>query len=413
MSKPPFSLRLLMIATGVIEPIAPIILKRRLKRGKEHPTRWREKLGYPSAHRPNGPLIWMHGVGVGEVMALRGLILMMREMRSDLQFLVTSTALNSATAWDRNSIDGAVHQFLPIDLPNAMDRFLDHWKPDLAIWAEQDLWPAMVWRVAERGIGQAIVNARLNNDAFEKRAKAAEVYGAALSRIAIIDAQDDETATNLTKLGGRDVTVSGSLKPIAPPLSDWPVKRAAIERGLNGRSLWLCASSHPADEAIALDAQTQRTGSLLVIAPRRPKRTDDIVAAATERGLKVAIGADSASLRDADVIIDNSFGQMGLWYRMAEFALIGGTFCDIEGHNPWEAVNLNCPVLHGPRTANFAFDYRMLDGVGGALAINGSTDIVALDPATLSAQTRAATTLIAAERDRKLDLAARLVSLIN
>ena len=217
-----------MIATGVIEPIAPIILKRRLKRGKEHPTRWREKLGYPSAHRPNGPLIWMHGVGVGEVMALRGLILMMREMRPDLQFLVTSTALNSAKAWDRNSIDGAVHQFLPIDLPNAMDRFLDHWKPDLAIWAEQDLWPAMVWRVAERGIGQAIVNARLNNDAFEKRAKAAEVYGAALSRIAIIDAQDDETATNLTKLGGRDVTVSGSLKPIAPPLSDWPVERASI-----------------------------------------------------------------------------------------------------------------------------------------------------------------------------------------
>ena len=402
-----------MIATGVIEPIAPIILKRRLKRGKEHPTRWREKLGYPSAHRPNGPLIWMHGVGVGEVMALRGLILMMREMRPDLQFLVTSTALNSAKAWDRNSIDGAVHQFLPIDLPNAMDRFLDHWKPDLAIWAEQDLWPAMVWRVAERGIGQAIVNARLNNDAFEKRAKAAEVYGAALSRIAIIDAQEDETATNLTKLGGRDVTVSGSLKPIAPPLSDWPVKRAAIERDLNGRSLWLCASSHPADEAIALDAQTQRTGSLLVIAPRRPKRTDDIVAAATERGLKVAIGADSASLRDADVIIDNSFGQMGLWYRMAEFALIGGTFCDIEGHNPWESVNLNCPVLHGPRTANFAFDYRMLDGVGGALAIKGPKEIVALDPAILSAQTRAATTLIAAERDRKLDLAARLVSLIN
>lgn len=402
-----------MIATGLIEPIAPIILKLRLKRGKEHPSRWREKLGYPSAPRPNGPLVWMHGVGVGEVMALRGLILMMREMRPDLQFLVTSTALNSATAWDRNPIEGAVHQFLPIDLPKAMDRFLSHWKPDLAIWAEQDLWPAMVWRVAERGIGQAIVNARLNNDAFEKRAKAAEVYCAALSRIAIIDAQDDETATNLTKLGGRDVTVSGSLKPIAPPLSDWPVERAAIERGLNGRSLWLCASSHPADEAIALDAQTQRTGSLLVIAPRRPKRTDDIVVAATARGLKVAIGADSASLRDADVIIDNSFGQMGLWYRMAEFALIGGTFCDIEGHNPWEAVNLNCPVLHGPRTANFAFDYKMLDGVGGALAINGSTDIVALDPATLSAQTRAATTLIAAERDRKLDLAARLVSLIN
>ena len=402
-----------MIATGVIEPIAPIILRRRLKRGKEHPTRWREKLGYPSAPRPNGPLVWMHGVGVGEVMALRGLILMMREMRPDLQFLITSTALNSATAWDRNPIEGAVHQFLPIDLPNAMDRFLTHWKPDLAIWAEQDLWPAMVWRVAERGVGQAIVNARLNNEAFAKRAKAAKLYGAALARIAIIDAQDNETAANLTKLGGRDVTVSGSLKPIAPPLSDWPNESAAIERGLNGRSLWLCASSHPTDEAIALDAQTRRTGSLLVIAPRRPERTDDIVAAATERGLKVAIGADSASLRDADVIIDNSFGQMGLWYRLAEFALIGGTFCDIEGHNPWEAVNLNCPVLHGPRTANFAADYKMLNGVGGALPINGTKEIVALDPATLSAQTRAATALIAAERDRKLVLAARLVSLIN
>ena len=108
-----------MIATGVIEPIAPIILKRRLKRGKEHPTRWREKLGYPSAPRPNGPLIWMHGVGVGEVMALRGLILMMREMRPDLQFLVTSTALNSATAWDRNPIEGRqAIPFWPVAQPS-------------------------------------------------------------------------------------------------------------------------------------------------------------------------------------------------------------------------------------------------------------------------------------------------------
>lgn len=402
-----------MIATGLIEPIAPIILKRRLKRGKEHPTRWREKLGYPSAPRPNGPLVWMHGVGVGEVMALRGLILMMREMRPDLQFLVTSTALNSATAWDRNPIDGVSHQFLPIDLPKAIDRFLTHWQPDLVIWAEQDLWPAMVWRVAERGIEQAIVNARLNNDAYEKRSKAAEVYGAALSRITIIDAQDDETATNLTKLGGHDVTVSGSLKPIAPPLSDWPEERAAIEQALNGRRLWLCASSHPADEAIALDAQAQHSASLLVIAPRRPERMDEIVTAATSRGLKIVIGTEGNALGDADVVIANSFGQLGLWYRLAEFALIGGTFCDVEGHNPWEAVNLKCPVLHGPRIANFALDYALLDQSSGASAITKPEDILTLDRSTLAVQTQNAAALIDRERDQKLDLAARLVSLLK
>lgn len=402
-----------MIATGLIEPIAPIILKRRLKRGKEHPTRWREKLGYPSAPRPHGPLVWMHGVGVGEVMALRGLILMMREMRPDLQFLVTSTALNSATAWDRNPIDGVSHQFLPIDLPKAMDRFLTHWQPDLVIWAEQDLWPAMVWRVAERGVEQAIVNARLNNDAYEKRSKAAEVYGAALSRITIIDAQDDETATNLTKLGGHDVTVSGSLKPIAPPLSDWPEERAAIEQALNGRRLWLCASSHPADEAIALDAQAQHSASLLVIAPRRPERMDEIVTAATARGLKIVIGTEGNALGDADVVIANGFGQLGLWYRLAEFALIGGTFCDVEGHNPWEAVNLKCPVLHGPRIANFGLDYALLDQSSGASAITKPKDILTLDRSTLAVQTQNAAALIDRERDQKLDLAARLVSLLK
>ena len=402
-----------MIATGLIEPIAPIILKRRLKRGKEHPTRWREKLGYPSAPRPNGPLVWMHGVGVGEVMALRGLILMMREMRPDLQFLVTSTALNSATAWDRNPIDGVSHQFLPIDLPKAIDRFLTHWQPDLVIWAEQDLWPAMVWRVAERGVEQAIVNARLNNDAYEKRSKAAEVYGAALSRITIIDAQDDETATNLTKLGGRDVTVSGSLKPIAPPLSDWPEERAAIEQALNGRRLWLCASSHPADEAIALDAQAQHSACLLVIAPRCPERMDEIVTAATSRGLKIVIGTEGNALGDADVVIANSFGQLGLWYRLAEFALIGGTFCDVEGHNPWEAVNLKCPVFHGPRIANFALDYALLDQSSGASAITKPQDILTLDRSTLAVQTQNAAALIDRERDQKLDLAARLVSLLK
>lgn len=413
MNKLSTALRLLLWTSAALEPLATLHLRRRLRNGKEHPARWREKLGYTSVPRPPGTLVWMHGVGVGEVMALRGLITMMRAQNPELQFLVTSTALSSAKAWDANPVEAVTHQFLPLDLPAASCRFLDHWKPDLAIWAEQDLWPAFVWRVSKRQIPQAMVNARLNDVAFAKREKVKAIYSDALSCLALIDAQDDLTAANLARLGAKEVSVSGSLKPISPPLSDWSDARLALTDALAGRKLWVCAPSHAEDEAVALAAQKQLGDMLLVIAPRLPERSEKIREAAQAMGLKPVLWSEGAPIAQADVLVADSFGQMGLWYRMAEFALIGGTFSKTEGHNPWEAIALGCPVLHGPRTGNFAQDYNELNANGGAMRVSGAADIVNLDRNTLPERSKAATSLARTEHSRKATLANRLAALIG
>jgi 3-deoxy-D-manno-octulosonic-acid transferase len=407
------SLRLLIWASAALELLAPMILRRRLRRGKEHPTRWREKLGIASASRPSGPLIWLHAVGVGEVMALRGLITLLQQQRPDLHFLVTSTALTSATAWNANPINGVIHQFLPLDLPRSSRRFLDHWSPDLVIWAEQDLWPALVSRISARHIPQAMVNARLNDTAYAKRTKLAWVYADALSRLTLIDAQDDTTAKNLSRLGALNVTVSGSLKPVSPPLSDWPEDRAAVTEALGGRQLWLCAPSHPKDEAIALAAQAMMDNTLLVIAPRLPNRGAEIREAVLAHGLSTALWSNSDGIERSDVLIADSFGQMGLWYRMADFVLIGGTFCEIEGHNPWEAIALDCAVLHGPRTANFAADYKALDSANGARRISSAQEITRLHQNDLRAISSSAKVLANAELTKKAALAQQLLGLIG
>ena len=165
------------------------------------PDRWREKLGHPSAPRPDGPLVWMHAVGLGEVLALRALVARLHASRPDAQVLITSTTRASAGVLATNMPPRCRHQFLPLDTPGAARRFLDHWRPDLAVWAEQDLWPGLAWRTARRGIPLALVGARMNARAYRARARAAWLYRDLYARFVLVSAQDEGTAARLSRLG--------------------------------------------------------------------------------------------------------------------------------------------------------------------------------------------------------------------
>jgi len=203
------ALRGYLAASYLIPLLAPTLLRRRLKRGKEHPTRWHEKLG-----RAVGPLVWLHAVGLGEVLSLRGLITAMAAARPDLSFLVTSTTAISANVFAKNAPPRTIHQFLPLDAPQYRRRFLDHFRPDLCIWAEQDLWPGMVSDLGRRTIPQCIVAARMNARSFSSHQKAKGLYRDLYGAMTLITAQDPQTAEHLKALGAA-VEVTGSLKPAA------------------------------------------------------------------------------------------------------------------------------------------------------------------------------------------------------
>jgi 3-deoxy-D-manno-octulosonic-acid transferase len=391
------ALRLYGWAARGLGLLAPVLLRRRLARGKEDPARWREKLAETAVPRPCGPLVWLHAVGLGEVMALRGLILALSARRPDLSFLITSTARSSAEVVAANLPPRTIHQFLPLDAPRYVGRFLDHWRPDLSVWAEQDLWPNFVREIHARGIPLALVNARMNDRAGRSRARAGRFYSDLYARFQMIAAQDEGSARALEALGAPGpVLRHASLKVAAPALAADPAKLATLDAALGDRPRWCVGSSHPEDEAVALAAlKLLRAGgdpALLIVAPRRIERGAEIMAAAEAAGFRAALRSAGTGPENVDVYVADTFGEMGLWYRLCDRVLMGGTFGPVEGHNPWEPARLGAAVLHGPRTANFAADYATLDAAGAALPVLDAEAVAAAlgtDPGATGARGQA------------------------
>ena len=370
--------------TSALSPLALPILARRLTRGKEDPERWREKLGITDLLRPPGQLIWMHAVSVGELLALRGLVTELAGHAPTARFLLTSTSTASAVAIARNMPERSVHQFLPLDFPGPRRRFLDHWRPDLAIWAEQDLWPGLVAEVTRRGIPQAFINVRMNSSAFRRRRWTRPLWRVLYESFELIAVQDEASARHVEALGAPSpVRVVGSFKPLAPPLSHGEVEAVSLRKSLVGRPVWVAASTHPEDETVVFSAikaiQARRPEILAIIAPRHPARGKDMEAAACAAGFQTVRRTDRAfPASGTEVFIADTIGELGLWYRMADVALIGGTFSEsVQGHNPWEPVQLGCPVLYGPHVANFTDDYAALAAGDGARAVGDADELAA------------------------------------
>ncbi|MBP6545174.1 MAG: 3-deoxy-D-manno-octulosonic acid transferase, partial [Phenylobacterium sp.] len=157
----PLSLKLYASALGLLEPLARPLLERRVKAGKEDPGRLDERLGHSTTPRPEGPVVWLHGVSVGESMSLLPLVGALRASRPDLALLVTSGTRTSAELLARRLPEGVVHQYAPLDAPGVVARFLDHWEPDLGILVESELWPNLILGAHERGVRLALLSARM------------------------------------------------------------------------------------------------------------------------------------------------------------------------------------------------------------------------------------------------------------
>ncbi len=405
--------RAYLAASPLIGLLAPMILRKRLRKGREDPLRWREKLGEPGLARPEGRLIWLHAVGIGEVMALRGFIAALSRLDPQASFLITSSARSSAQVIAGNLPERTFHQYLPLDTPVFLARFLDHWRPSLSIWAEQDLWPGAVLACQKRGIPLALINARMDAASFRKRNKIKSLFADLYAGFDLVSAQDPETASHLRQLGALAVQQDGSLKSAAPALNVDPAALAQMQNALAGRRLWVAASTHAEDEAVALAAQSRLWAQdprwLLILVPRLPARAGQIATAlSTLRRSQGAMPGPQTAVYLAD-----SFGELGLWYRLAPIALIGGSFGPVEGHNPWEAAALGAAILHGPRVAHFRADYAQLAASKAARQVTAEVLCDALLDPELPGLSVRAMELSRAARDRLDPLARQVLDLAH
>ena len=365
--------------TFLFFPFSKPVIKWRIKRGKEHAIRWREKLGEPSVERPSGKLIWLHAVGLGEVLALRGLILELHKKDRNLNFLVTSSTVFSAEVFEKNCPPKTIHQFLPYDVKIYGYRFLRHWKPDLVIWSEQDVWPGLSCQASNFGIRQVLVNGKIRQESFSRRVKIKPLHRVVYKNFEFISTQDLSSKNFYQKLGASCIIrTDGSLKPHCPPLLFDRKKLKIIKRAISYKSVWVVGSSFLEDEKIAIYTQKllkeRNIRKLLVLVPRFPDRLDEILNSLNDLDVKVYSRGETPDVK-TDIFIVDSIGELGLWYKASEVALIGGTFSNMEGKNPWEALHLDCVITFGPRHLKFNDDFKLLKKANLAHQINGAQDL--------------------------------------
>lgn len=365
------------IATATLEPAVVGLLYWRQRKGREDKTRLGERQGHPSRQRPKGHLIWVHGASIGETLAL--LPVVERLTQRGLSVLVTSGTRTSASLISRRLPPGAVHQFVPLDVPRYVRRFLDHWQPDLALVAESEIWPNTVMTLDERNIPLVLVNGRMSDRSFQRWQKLPRIIGALLERFALCLAQTQDDAERLARLGAPRVVMTGNLKfDAAPPPAD-PRVVAHLSGLIAGRPVWLAASTHPGEEATIIAvhrALAKRHPHLLtIIAPRHPHRGPEVAAIAAQAGLRA--GRRSQGIhpdRATDVYVADTVGEMGLFYRLSPIVVMGGSLVAHGGQNPIEPAKLGSAILHGPHVHNFEDVYAAIDLARGALMVkDGAT----------------------------------------
>lgn len=367
-------------ATG---PLVSLYLAHRAARGKEDPARMAERRGRASRPRPPGPLVWVHAASVGEAVSMLALIDRLLARYPTLSVLVTTGTVTSAQLLATRLPPGrACHQYVPVDRPADVARFLDHWRPDLALWVESELWPNLVAATRARRVPLVLLNGRMSERSFKGWQRLPGLIAPLLASFDLCLAQDQVQADRLIRLGAAGAISVGDLKAAAAPLpaSETELERLAAQ--MAGRPRWLAASTHEGEEDAAAAAhralRASHRGLLTIIAPRHPGRADSIGASLGAGGLTVARRSRGEAITAAtDIYLADTLGELGLFYRLAGIAFIGGSIARKGGHNPLEAALLGCAVLHGPDMRNCAAMTQALAAAGAALVVADAAALAA------------------------------------
>src|ERR1700751_4151503 len=285
------TLRFYRRLSSAVVPLAPALIKRRLRLCKEDPARIGERGGLSHDRRPHGPLVWIHGASVGEVLAAAALIERLRAL--NVRILVTSGTVTSAAIVAKRFPADIIHQYVPYDSPRYVARFLDHWRPSLALFIESDLWPNLILSSAARRLPMVLINGRMSHRSFPRWRRVSGTISALLGRFDLCLAQSKANAERFAVLGGRNVITTGNLKLDVPAP---PADMAKLERLMSvtrGRPIIVAASTHPGEEEVLVDVHRTLAGffpSLLsVIVPRHAHRGEAIARAISASGLQVGL----------------------------------------------------------------------------------------------------------------------------
>ncbi|MFV0432184.1 MAG: 3-deoxy-D-manno-octulosonic acid transferase [Alphaproteobacteria bacterium] len=339
----------------ILQPVANLILSKRLKKGKEDKIRIDERRGRSDLSWRQDPVIWVHAASVGESLSSLTLIHTLAEKYPDYRFVVTTGTTSSAKIMGKKLPEAAVHQFFPVDHPTWIHRFLENWQPELVIFIESEFWPNCLHAIKKRHIPAFLVNGRISDKSFKNWQCAKRSIAYILSTFTECLGQSELDTQRLLQLGAKKVDYLGNLKFAHhhDAIEDLPLSP------LEGKNRWLFASTHDGEEEIAanmhLKLMQEVPNIYTCIMPRHAERSDDIEALLLQKGIKVARKSRKEQPIEGCVYLFDVMGQAFEFYNLGGIAVIGRSFAKGGGQNPIEPARAGNIILLGPDMSNFKY----------------------------------------------------------
>jgi len=359
------------LLTNICGPFIPLFLSSRKKNGKENDQSIAEKCTTSFSKersREIKKLLWIHGASIGEAQSSLILVKYLLGTYPELNIMVTTGTLTSAELIKKRLPKRAFHQFCPLDHPKYVEKFLNYWRPDLALWMESELWPNMLHEIKKRHIPAMLINAHMSPKSFKLWSHFPSLSKEILSTFDKILCQNNIDKYHFDCLGALNSIVTDNIKYSAAPLTHNEEDLKNIRNTTIERNICLYASTHDGEEEIACQIHQNLKQSisnlLTIIIPRHPDRRNDIAQACSYFPLKLSFRGKNKNLpnNDDDIYIADTLGELGLFYELSPIAYIGRSLSNDGGggHNPIEAAQLGCAILHGPNVQNLQDIYTQI-----------------------------------------------------
>ena len=356
---------LYQIILTLIVLISPIIIIIRIIKNKEDKNRFLEKFSVFSKKRGIGKLIWFHGASVGEILSIIPIIEKYEKKESINKILITSSTLSSSRVLKKFKFKKTIHQFYPIDHILFTKKFLNYWKPNLAIFIESEIWPCMFKQLKKNKIPLVLLNARLTKKTFNRWMLLKNFTMSTFNKITVAYPQNIETKIFLKKLKINKINLIGNLKFAENDYERLNSINNNLKSQFNKKKIWIASSTHANEEIFCakthIELKKKYKNLITIIIPRHVHRVKEIIPQINDLGLKaVSHSSNVKSLKNVDVYIVDTFGETKQFYKIASSVFLGGSIIKRGGQNPLEAARYGTKIFHGPNTDNFRDVYKLL-----------------------------------------------------
>ena len=374
---------LYQILISVLLIFSPLIISFRILKGKEDKKRFKEKFCFPSKKKVTGNLIWFHGSSVGELLSILPLVHELEKNQSIKQILITSSTLSSADIFKKFKFKKTIHQFFPIDSILYSYKFLNYWKPTIAIFVESEIWPSIFKVLTKKKIPLLLLNARITKKTFKKWNRIKSFSNSVFKDISKAYPQNNETLGYLKKLNVSKIKIMGNLKFVNNDQDKLIKLDGALLKNLKNRKVWCASSTHSGEEIICsrvhIDLKKKYKNLLTIIIPRHIHRVNKIVQEINDLKLNVVLhSSNSKKLKNTDIYLVDTYGETKKFYDSSDVVFMGKSLVGKGGQNPLEPARHGAAILHGPNIDNFSDIYKLLDKLKITHKVNGATSLTNL-----------------------------------